>query len=68
MIFFYHVFHKNIGFNTTVLDIENNTRKLFLSSKFLKDHVTLKTEVMLQIQLFHHRNKYILKYIQIEKK
>ncbi len=42
-----------------VFNADNN--KCFLSSKsegFLKDHVTLKTGVMmLKIQLYHHRNK-----------
>ncbi len=33
---------------------------------FLKDHVTLKTGVMMLKINFYHRNNYILKYIQIE--
>jgi len=51
----------------------NNNEKCFLSSKsayewFLKDHVTLKTGVMmLKIQLRITGINYILKYIKIER-
>ncbi len=67
----YHGF-TNIFSRTTVFNIDNN-QEMFLDQKiiilkwFLKDHVTLKTGVMmLKIQLYITEINYILQYIHIE--
>ncbi len=53
---------------STVLNIDSNTIiKMFLEQQwFQKDHVTMKTEVMMLKFSFKHRNKIHLYYIQIE--
>ncbi len=63
--------HKILG-NTTVFNIDDNKKELFLSTKisilewFLNNHVKLKTGViMLKIQLCHQGINHI-KYMQIE--
>jgi len=58
---FWHVFHKKIYSSTTVFNIDYN-HKCFLCillEWFLKDHVTLKTGVMM---LKIHRNKWHFTY------
>ncbi len=48
---------------------EQQINLLMISEGYLKDHVTLKTGVMmLKIQLCITDMNYVLKYIQIEKK
>ncbi len=54
----YKSFHKNIKQPFSALIIIE--QQISISDWFLKDHVTLKTGVMmLKIQLWHHRNKLI---------
>ncbi len=67
----YLSFHKYIS-STAAFNIDNN-KKMYLEQLisilewFLKDHVTLKTGVMmLKIQRWITGTYYILKYIQIE--
>ncbi len=64
----HHHFHKNIKLQTFFFHFDN--KKCYLSTKsewFLKDHVTLKTEVMAaENSASHHRNRFIFKYVKIE--
>ncbi len=53
--------------STTAFDIDYNKKYFFNLEWFLKDHLTLKTRVMmLKIQLCIKGINDILKYIQIE--
>ncbi len=63
----YHGFLQNIKQHNCFLEYTDNNKKYFLSGIlewFLKDHVTLKTGVMmLKIQRHHHRNTLFKKKI-----